>query len=493
MQDIDHAHRHPFCCRQFKTRKRKSDMWNFSNANSSIGFLRILLRALLVFPILLATVAVHAQTFVQTHILSNGTANQFGGWAVAVSGDWMLVGNPSLSGPPGFVGVYQRSGTHWYLFTELTASDATAGDQFGAAIAMDQDTIVIGAPHANVSGVVAAGRAYVFRHGHVYSTPTTPASDYFVEVTPLSAPAIGTNFNFGFSVAVKGDSVAVGAPYSNNYLNGALYNAAGLAALYRRDAGGSNLWGNTALVMGENHAGDNFGYAVALGASNLAVGAPNARLGSVFTGYINSAGRTYFFNVGNDGSAIYQQYVASSTSASNRGFGAAVAIDGDLVAVGAPGAAGVYVPSVEVWQRDGGGIFQPLKRIDSPFDASAFGAAVSLHGTGLLIGAPNLNSPGFTYTGIAYLYAQNNGGSNNWGVSQTLVPDSGGVYSYNFLEMGRSVSLDTVTAVAGAPIAAAGAGSVTSAGAAFVFSSDAMFKNGFECPQNMVCLGSVSP
>lgn len=85
---------------------------------------------------------------------------------MAVDGEWALVGafqeDPQgLSA--GAVEVFRRTGMNWMYVTTLTASDGAGGDFFGASVALDGDTALIGAPGDNDTGA-NSGSAYVFVH-----------------------------------------------------------------------------------------------------------------------------------------------------------------------------------------------------------------------------------------------------------------------------------------------------------------------------------------
>ena len=79
---------------------------------------------------------------------------------------------------------------------KLIAADAAAGANFGRSVAVDGDTIVIGAPYAGTGGAV-----YVFR-----------ASDG-EQLATLTADDGAADDGFGYSVAIDGDTVVVGALY----------------------------------------------------------------------------------------------------------------------------------------------------------------------------------------------------------------------------------------------------------------------------------------
>jgi uncharacterized membrane protein len=144
-------------------------------------------------------------------------ADRFG-TAVAISGDTVIVGanweagdETSTAASPnndghlaGAVYVYVRSGSTWTQQAYLKASNAgTGGDEFGTAVGISSDTIVVGAPER--SG--AAGAAYVFTR-----SGTTWTEQAYLEASNFADESVD---NFGFSVAVYGDTIVVGAPYED--------------------------------------------------------------------------------------------------------------------------------------------------------------------------------------------------------------------------------------------------------------------------------------
>jgi hypothetical protein len=442
----------------------------------------------------LANAAACAQTFTQTDSKTQAHAYEFDGWAVAVSGDWMLVGGINIGGNPGVVNVYQRNAQdRWDYFVSISSPDAANNDQFGAAVAMDGDTVVIGAPLATSGGNVNAGRAYIFRHTLIFDPfPPYAGHDAFVEVTELLAPTIDPGDQFGFSVALNGDTAVVGAPYASRRSGKSTYSAAGYASVHQRNAGTANAWGHTSTAVGDLDANDNFGYAVAVSGGNLLIGSPNARVTPAGTTY--HSGRAYFFNVDANGVATYDHYVGTATPTDSRAFGAAVAIDSSVAAVGAPGAAGGYAASVDVFTADGGGGYPYTKQLVSPYSDTTptdrFGAAVAVRGTQLVVGAPDetvlLSYP---HAGQVYVYGRDTGSAGFWGLIQTLTLGSLSLENYygvnGYIEYGSSVAYDGITLVGGGPLASYAANST---GAAFVFSNDPIFANGFDCKPSVICI-----
>jgi hypothetical protein len=142
-------------------------------------------------------------------------ANYNFGLSVALSADGStaLIGAASTVGNPfsGAAYVFTRSGTTWSLLQELTASDAAAGDVFGASVALsaDGDTALIGAPFKNSQGV-----AYVF----------TLSGSTWSQLQELTASdgAIGDEFGFSVALSADGSTAVSSAPFKNRF-QGAAY------------------------------------------------------------------------------------------------------------------------------------------------------------------------------------------------------------------------------------------------------------------------------
>ncbi len=129
----------------------------------------------------------------------------FGG-AVFVHGNTAVVGAGGHSHNglrfPGAAYVFVREGTTWVEQAKLTADDAASSDSFGQSVALFNDTIVVGAPLADVEGNKDAGAAYVFaREG-----------DTWKRHVKLIRKAENKGDQFGSGVAVAGNIAIVGAP-----------------------------------------------------------------------------------------------------------------------------------------------------------------------------------------------------------------------------------------------------------------------------------------
>jgi len=129
------------------------------------------------------------------------------GVSVAVSGPIAIVGSPgNTSGHAGAAYVYVRGASGWPTKPRTTLNDpaATGGNDFGRSVAIAGTTAIVGAPLTQSS----AETSYVYVRG-TKGWSTTPSAS-------LSDPAAGASDQFGYSVAVSGDTAIVGALYTNS-------------------------------------------------------------------------------------------------------------------------------------------------------------------------------------------------------------------------------------------------------------------------------------
>lgn len=139
------------------------------------------------------------------------------GVTVALFENTLVVGDPGSYAPEskefGVAYIFIRSGGSWALQAILTASERTKRNLFGAAVAISNDTVVIGAPHADVDETTAAGAAYVFvRNGTAWT-----------QQAKLSKATAQKDSYFGGSVAVSEDTAIVGDRADQTQAGGAAY------------------------------------------------------------------------------------------------------------------------------------------------------------------------------------------------------------------------------------------------------------------------------
>ena len=262
---------------------------------------------------------------------------QLGG-AVAISGNTVVAGAPQFSTARGAAYVFTPPGGIWTgtinESARLTALDTAANDNFGAAVAVDGNTIVVGAPFDDTPATADnEGSAYVF---------VKPAAGWTGQLTQnakLTASDGATtgalNDNFGNAVDVSGDTVVVGAALDDV---GANTNQGSVYVFAKPAAGWSGSLPETAHLTGSTGApgggGDQFGTAVAISGSTIAVGALlgpdtiNPNFGSVCV-YNKPAG-------GWVTTSTFNQKLVPADVPGNNQFANAVDIDGSTIIAGRP-------------------------------------------------------------------------------------------------------------------------------------------------------------
>ncbi|MBN2474707.1 MAG: pre-peptidase C-terminal domain-containing protein [Pirellulales bacterium] len=136
---------------------------------------------------------------------SDGAADDYFGWSVALSGDTAVVGayaDDDAGSGSGSAYVFQFDGTQWTQQQKLTASDVTASDYFGYSVSISGNTALVGARYDDDAGN-DSGSAYVFRFDGTQWT----------QQHKLTASNAARDDRFGTAVAVSGSRVVVGAPY----------------------------------------------------------------------------------------------------------------------------------------------------------------------------------------------------------------------------------------------------------------------------------------
>jgi len=204
----------------------------------------------------------------------------------------------------------------WNFVAKLTASDGASGDQFGYAVDIDGDTLVVGAK-ADDS---ARGTAYVYERD---------SGREWNDIKKLVASDAEASDYFGGSVSISGDTVAVGA-----YAEDECGIDAGAAYLFDRDQGGAGNLGEVRKIRFVDGATWNlFGSGIDLDGDNLVVGAWNA-CNAVGV----QTGTAFLFQRdlnGTDRGGLLQRFAADDGT-EGAGFGWKVSISGTTIVVGAP-------------------------------------------------------------------------------------------------------------------------------------------------------------
>ena len=282
------------------------------------------------------------------------------GASTAISGETALVGAPNDQGT-GSVTVYTLGGDGT-ASQQATLTAPSAGEhEFGASVATDGATIVVGSPGSPVKQAV-----------DLYDAAT-----YALLVQILGPDAGG----FGSAVAISGDWLAVGAP------------GGGIVYLYLRSDG---VWDVNPYQSLIGIPGSSFGSALAMDGVLLVIGAPDETNPEDV-----SAGAAHLFTLvsgGEGGTLSWEEtgdVLYDPAAVGGEGFGSAVAINGTTIAVGAPNPGEGGGPGRVLIFTDplGEGAAAP-QVINGAAGDSLFGQSLALGDSALAIGYVQADSAG---------------------------------------------------------------------------------------------------
>jgi hypothetical protein len=403
--------------------------------------------------------AVAASTSPNDYIkASNTRAHALFGTSIALVGDLLAVGAPGdssnatqpngneadTSAPnAGAVYVYGRVNGLWTKQGYVKASNARAQALFGSSVAWSEDgtILAIGSPgessnatlvngNPSDTSLLAAGAVYVY--GLFFNR--------WFERAYIKASNTRANAQFGGSIAVSGNTLAVGAVGDSSNATLVNGNATDTSAQY---AGAvyvytysNSAWALQAYVKASNtRTSAYFGCSVALGGDTLAVGASGDSSGATLvngnesdTSALN-AGAAYVYTR-NAGVWTKQAYIKASNTRAYASFGQSLALSGDTLAVGSfgessgatvingdesdtsaggNGAAYVYGRAAGVWTK------QAYIKASNGKKGAGFGVAVALSANALVVGARGESS------GARFVDGD---------MSDLSAPDAGAVYVF---------------------------------------------------------------
>lgn len=404
-----------------------------------------------------------------------GARNEDGG-AVGINGD----GADNSANNAGAAYVYVRNGGRWIQQAYLKASNTGAMDEFGIAVAIDGDTIAVGAyredsgsPGVNGdqsnNSVSNSGAVYVFvRNGTEWT-----------QQAYLKASNPGVNDGYAFRVAISGETIVVGAfaeDSSATGVNGSQGNGSnnsGAAYVFVRNG---TTWSQQAYLKASNTgSGDDFGLGVAIGGDTIAIGAPGESSnatgvnGNQMNNGASSSGAVYVF-VRNGTTWSQQAYIKASNTGAGDDFGYSLAIEGNTLAVGAHredgGSTGVDGDQSSNSAMDSGAVYL-FERIGANWSQTAylkasnaglddlFGESIAMSGNLVAVGAPReaSNSSGIggdqndnsaSLAGAAYLFMRT---GSTWYQHSYVKASNPGAAD----EFGHVISISGDTLAVGAP------------------------------------------
>lgn len=303
--------------------------------------------------------------------LTRGSAGDRFGAAVAVRGDTLAIGAPGAGGA-GAVHIYLWNGSAWTFATTLTPAVPESGSDFGASLSYHGGTLLVGSPLRDAAGA-DAGAVFVF----------VGSGSSWSQQTMLIEPGAAAMNHFGSSAAMGTNTAIVGVPDRGSSDDGA-------AVVFVRT--GASWNSGTTLTATGGAAGDHFGASVAVAALSdgaYAVGAPNRTEAGL-------AGNGAAFVFTPSGASFVEQKILPTTMQAQGRFGQSVAITGLELVVGQPGrdvspTAGRGSIEIRVAQGSfaaGWGAAGTFHSLDSVRTNQDFGAALAAAPGIVIVGAP---------------------------------------------------------------------------------------------------------
>lgn len=311
--------------------------------------------------------------------------------------------------------------------SRLHPHDAGAQNLFGVSIAVSGDTALVGATTADGGPGAGTGAVYVFAKGpHGWN-----------QQAKLVAKDAAPKDNFGFSVALDGDTAVVGAPNKGGFFGGI-----GTAYVFERSG---TRWTQRAELTGQclgcGREGDFFGSSVGVSGNTALVGADGA---------LAQAGAVFEFT--RSGSNWTQtDLLSGSDTQQSDNFGTSISFAGGTAVIGAPRPAALAPGLAYVFRQSGTRFTQvtELRPSDSQ-DNDLFGHALALSGDTLLVGAPGCcgaSNPDDLLRGAVDVFVRHHGA---WSQQAELTANDG-VGGADGDAFGSSVAVNADHAVVGAP------------------------------------------
>ena len=333
----------------------------------------------------------------------DGSTGDLFGYTVSISGNTAIVGSVNddigMNPDQGSAYIFVRVGKSWIEQTQLVADDGAAHDNFGGSVAIDGNTVIVGAT-GDVGANSKQGKAYIFvRNGTQWT-----------QQAQLAANDGAAQDFFGKSVAISGDTVIIGSPFDDVGANP----DQGSAYIFARS--GINWTQQTIITANDGATGDGFGNCVAISGNSAIVGAYFDDVG------VNvNQGSAYVFARSRSGWSQQAQFTAPTTL-----YGNSVAIDGDTAVVGAfgddiasnqnQGSAYIYARSGIKWTQQSW-----IKAADGN-ENDNFGSSVSISGNSIIVGANSADIGDNINQGSAYIFERN---GDVWMERKKLVENTG--------------------------------------------------------------------
>ncbi|MDN3725492.1 T9SS type A sorting domain-containing protein [Aequorivita sp. SDUM287046] len=147
--------------------------------------------------------------YVQTVMASDASNDSFFGTAVSISGDQMVIGAYGATAEQGAAYIFERNAQGiWTEVQKITGNSSSESTHFGWCTDMQQNHIVVSAPHL-----------FGMEEGEVYFYKRNGSGTWMEDQMIQGNDTAGEDF-FGWSVAIHQDGIIVGAPWEDHDANG---------------------------------------------------------------------------------------------------------------------------------------------------------------------------------------------------------------------------------------------------------------------------------
>jgi len=343
---------------------------------------------------------------------ASAQSSGFGNHVVVTGPDEMLIGEPNSAFRPGLVYVYRKSGGSWESVAELSAPDAERQDGFGAVLAVSGNTLFVAQRGGRVHTFAKQGGEWSYTGTPVEGVvegldPGCNAYGYCGNEFGLALAAEGDWLLVGEPGVPAGGQARRRGGGEETQPTGAVY-------AFRRDASGGWVQAQR-LEAPAAEPGDAFGASVAVEAGVALIGAPGAAgtgqagepgamedVAGDDTG-VEAAGRVFEYRLQADAWQRAGELRAAPVAEAR--FGSAVALEGDKALVGAPGTE-AETGAAFLFRRTADGSWTEPFELLGRQGGDRLGAAVAIDGDHLWVGAPVDRG---IENGMAFVYSGANG------------------------------------------------------------------------------------
>lgn len=323
---------------------------------------------------------------------SDGTSDDQFGQAIDVYGDYIVVGVPSKSTNYYQVGaayIYKRNADGaWEEIQKLEAPISESYLNFGISVSIYEDKLAIGAMGASIDGVDSAGAVYMY---------TRNSDGIWGNELIINAPVLQANHGFGWSIDLHKNKLVVSAPADNQ-----IESYSGAIFCYEYD--GTNNWSFEQKIKSSDIAEFGlFGYYVEMNDENL-----------VATSYEDwTFYSTRIFDLDDSGQWVNEQIITDYAQGLHFGFGNAISLDDDELIIGSD-----LYSAIKIFEKKADGSWEYYTIIEGP---NGFGSSVYISDQILLIGTPESDISGVA-SGAVYMYLKDD--FNSWDFEDVIIQEN---------------------------------------------------------------------